>query len=289
MALGEKWSSASPSCVFRRYFYNHVGENRAPYYRPSPGEDERKWEEALAKKPGPGYIPVLGVGFEQLGIRLSRQVEYLAACNVRLHEINDALTAMLHKHELIISVRILEARRKHQTLSHRCLVLATKVQVLRNRGYAMSGDEEELKRKLVNLERGVFDPALGGRSEEIWARMVSIRERTRALHEEMERSVKGLMNGQPEMLDEEVMKKAAKASSSASTICFVRAYLLTCRRCSKIMPASSRTCGRSSNRFKGISRNGRTYQNRIRTATQRADRRAASIAFLVTLAGGVLF
>lgn len=210
MALAEKWSPASPNCAFQRYFYNHVGENRAPYFRPSPGEDERKWEEALAKKPGPGYIPILLVGFESLGIRLRKQVEYLAGYNIRLHEINDALTGLLHKHDLIISVRTQEAKRKHQALSQRCLALATKVQVLRNRGYAMSGDEEELKKKLLDLERKVFDPALGGRSEEIWARMVSIRERARALHEEMERTAKGVMNGQPEVLDEEVMKKAAK-------------------------------------------------------------------------------
>ena len=208
--LAEKWSSSSPNCAFQHYFYSHVGENRAPYYRPSPGEDESKWEEALAKKPGPGYIPVLGVGYEAMGTRLSKQVEYLAACNVRLHQINDALTNLLHKHDLVISVHTMEARRKHQALSQRCLALATKVQVLRNRGYAMSGDEEDLKKKLLVLEKRVFDPALSGRSEEIWARMVGIRERARTLQEEMEKSASGLVNGQPEVLDEEIMKRAAK-------------------------------------------------------------------------------
>ncbi|KAI9792290.1 MAG: hypothetical protein M1816_002515 [Peltula sp. TS41687] len=210
LALAEKWSPTSPNCAFQRYFYNHVGEARVPYYRPTPNEDERKWEEALAKKPGPGYIPVLLVGFESLGMRLQKQVEYLAGYNMRLHQINDGLTLLLNKHDLIISVRTQEAKRKHQALSARFLALATKVQVLRNRGYAMSGDEEELKKKLLGLERAVFDPALQGRSSEIWARMVSIRARVRALHDQIERSANDVMNGLPEVLDEEVMRKASK-------------------------------------------------------------------------------
>lgn len=214
-ALAEKWSSASPNCVFQHYFYNHVGEHRAPYYRPPPGENESKWEEALAKKPGPGDIPVRAVGFETLGARLSKQVEYLTGFNMRLHEINDALTALLQKHDLVITVRISDTRRRHQALSQRCLALAAKVQVLRNRGYAMSVDEEQLKMKLVSLERAVLDPSLSGRAEEIWARMVGVRERARGLREDMEKSAQGLSDGQGETLDEEIMKKAAKVGLGA--------------------------------------------------------------------------
>lgn len=212
-SLAEKWHPESPLCSFQHYFYNYVGEDRAPFFRPPPGEDERKWEEALDKKPGPGYIPVRAVGFEQVGMRLQRQMDHLMGYNMRLHEINEALNALLQKHDVVISVRTLAAKRKHQALSHRCLVLATKVQVLRNRGYAMSGDEEDLKGKLLLLERGVFEPGLGGRGEEIWARMMAIRERATMLQQEMERSARETTNGRDDTttaVDESTLKKAAK-------------------------------------------------------------------------------
>lgn len=154
---------------------------------------------------------MLAVGFEQVGTRLARQVEHLNGFNIRLHEINEALTTLLQKHDVVISVRTLAAKRRHQALSNRCLALAAKVQVLRNRGYAMSAEEEDLKGKLLMLERAVFDPALHGRSEEIWARMMGIRERAKGLQEDLERSTKDLADDQQNgVIDEAMMKKAAK-------------------------------------------------------------------------------
>jgi len=183
-----------------------VDERAAPYYRPSPEEDPKKWEEALSKKPGPGYIPVLCSGFAQMGERIKIQQRNLASYNQRLHEINNALDSMLNKHDVVLSVRALEAKRRHTVLKQRCLVLATKVQILRNRGYAMNGDEEDLKIKLEKLERGVCDPGLVARSEEIWARMVGVRERARILKDEMEKQVAAI----GDVLDEETARKAEK-------------------------------------------------------------------------------
>ena len=210
MTINAKWNPSSPDCVFEHYFYNQVGENRAPYYRPSDGEDAQKWEAALSKKPGSGYIPARAGSFKDLSTRLNLQAEHLMAFNARMHEINDRLTTLLQKHDLVISIRTMEARRRHQILSQRCLSLATKIQVLKNRGYAMGGDEEEFKKRLVDLERRVLDPALEGRTEGIWARMVGVRERARALQGEMERTSKGGREGKAEVVDEGVLKKAAK-------------------------------------------------------------------------------
>jgi len=129
---------------------------------------------------------------------------------MRLHELNDFLTQKLQNHDLVTSVRAADARRKHQALSQRCLRLATKVQVLRNRGDALDVSEEDLKQKLVALERDMFDPALAGRAEEIWARMVGVRERMKVVQEETEKAGKSVSNGEAEGMDEEVMKKARK-------------------------------------------------------------------------------
>ncbi|KAN0089479.1 Nucleoporin complex subunit 54 domain containing protein [Hyaloscypha variabilis] len=212
-SIVEKWDTGNPNCVFKHYFYNKVDENMAPYYRPPPGEDPKDWEDALSKKPGPGYIPVLCVGFAQMGKRIELQQKNLSGFNARLHEINNSLSAMMQKHETETSVRTTDARRKHLVLKQRCLALATKVQVLRNRGYAMGGDEEVLRTKLLALEKSVNDPGLSARGEEIWARMLIVQERARLLKNEIEKT------GQEpaDILDEEMSRRAKKILEDYNT------------------------------------------------------------------------
>ncbi|KAF8848846.1 hypothetical protein BDZ45DRAFT_718483 [Acephala macrosclerotiorum] len=209
----EKWDTGSPNCVFKHYFYNKVDDNMAPYYRPTPGEDPTAWEEALSKKPGPGYIPVLCTGFQQMGERIQLQQRNLANFNARLHEINNSLSQMMQNHETKTSIRAMDARRKHIVLKQRCLALATKVQVLRNRGYAMAGDEEDLRTKLMILEKNIHDPGLDARGEEIWARMLLVQERARMLKTEFDRAG----NDNADVLDEETSNKAKKILEDYNT------------------------------------------------------------------------
>ena len=183
---------------------------QAPFFSPGVDDDETKWEEALRNKPSAGAVPVMVRGFEQLGLRMREQHRYLMILQGRLHEINDGLEMLLRKHDVEISTRAATCRRKHLKLSQQCLRLAAKVQVLKNRGYAMESAEEELRKQLVILERSVFDPALNGRGEEIWARMVSVRERGRQLQREYERAGKNLADGASREIDEEVLKRASK-------------------------------------------------------------------------------
>ena len=209
-----KWNPQNPATPFQTYLYNTVPPEQAPFYGPTPQDDEAKWEEALNKKPSPGAIPVLVKGFREIGMRMNMQIQALHTLSGRLHEINSGLSKLLQKHELSISIRAAECRRKHLRLSHQCVGLAAKTQVLRNRGYAMDAAEEELRNKLLVLERSVLDPALNGRSEEIWARMVSVRERGRLLRREFEKAGKGLPQDQGQVLDEEVMKRVKKVWSA---------------------------------------------------------------------------
>ncbi|OBT84399.1 hypothetical protein VE02_06721 [Pseudogymnoascus sp. 03VT05] len=209
----EKWSPNSSTCVFKHYFYNKVADNQVPFYKAGPNEDPKAWDEALSKKPGPGYIPVLCTGFEQLGERIKTQNTTLAAFNRVLHEINGSLDAMMIRHDTETSVRILNAKRKHTMLKQRSLALATKVQILRNRGFAMGAAEEALKVKLTALDKSVCDPALSARAEEIWARMVSVRERARLLKEEMERQAGS--NGSS--MDEQTARRAEKILEDYAT------------------------------------------------------------------------
>lgn len=205
-----KYDKNSPDCAFQHYFYNKVPDDQAVFFRPNDRENPVKWEDALSKKPGKGYVPVLCVGFDELNARIKLQSQMMNSLNLRLHEINNSLTEMLQVHDLQTVVRIKDVQRKHVLLSQRCLSLAAKVQVLRNRGYAMGSEEEDLKKRLVALEKSVFDPALNGREEEIWARMVTLRERARALGEEMDKGMAGVAGDQLEDLDDETMKRVEK-------------------------------------------------------------------------------
>ncbi|KAJ5226244.1 hypothetical protein N7468_007469 [Penicillium chermesinum] len=206
----DKWDTGSPSSGFRAYLYNNVGEDSAPFYQPGPDDDATKWEEALRKRPNPGFVPVQVRGFLELGKRAQRQKDFLSAMQTRLHEINNSLTNYLSRHDLKITLRIADCRRRHLVLSKRCLALAAKTQVLRNRGYAMDEAEEELKKKLTQLERSVFDPSLSGRGEEIWARMLAIHEQSKRLQAEMERAGTNVTANSEDEIDEETMKTAKK-------------------------------------------------------------------------------
>lgn len=74
----------------------------------------------------------------------------------------------------------------------------------------MDQTEEELAKKLFQLERAVFDPSLNGRSEEIWARMLAIRENSKRLQLEIERTGNDTSNQADDSLDDAALKTAKK-------------------------------------------------------------------------------
>jgi len=209
--LYNKWNANDATrCAFQHYFYNNVPADVAPFYSPQEWEDAQKWEEALKKKPSENAIPVLGIGFNSIVARMEKQKEFVTAFQTRLHEMNNALEVMLKRHDLDYSTRIAEAKRKHTALSQRCLAMATKVQVLKNRGYALGPAEEELKKKLVALEKTACDPVLSGRQEEIWARMGGIRARAQVLQDEMEKLQNKPTSAKENVIDEEAMATVKK-------------------------------------------------------------------------------
>jgi nuclear pore complex protein Nup54 len=204
----EKWDPGNPNCAFKHYFYNKVDAARVPFYQPGPNEDPREWEEALQNKPGDEYIPVLCAGFAAMAERLKTQRRAVAEFNSRVHEVNGCLDALLARHDLDTAVRALAARRRHAQLQRRSLALAARVQVLKNRGYALSGDEDDLLRKLQAVERGVEDPALSARTEELWSRLITLRGYANSLQAEVDK--RGLTEA--EGLGEDVEAKAKKVS-----------------------------------------------------------------------------
>lgn len=208
-----KWHPLAPQTLFQTYLYNAIDPDLAPFYGPTARDDETKWEEALRNKPSPGTIPIAVRGFFELGKRAVGQKQHLDILNGRLVEIQDGLQLLMRKHDIEFTTRTEECRRKHLRLSARCLSLAARTQVLRNRGYALDNSEEELRKKLLTLEHSVFDPALSGRGEEIWARMVTIRERGRLLEREMKMAGQVVEQGQQGgEIDAAVMKRCREVS-----------------------------------------------------------------------------
>lgn len=208
-----KWDPNSQSTLLQTYLYNVVSNAYAPFYYKNPDDDERSWERALAEAPkmpeesGQRLVPVLVRGFYALGTRVEYQAKFIAAMQARLHEMNNSLTAVMDAHRQRITVNLDTSRRQHIDLSQRCLRLAVKVQILRNRGYSLDAQEEVLRKQLLALEQQVMDPSFQGREEEIWARMVSLRERTRWLEEEGKRLGQQAENQQTQGLPEEIIQR----------------------------------------------------------------------------------
>lgn len=206
--IKDKWDAATLSSPLRTYLYQHVGdETEALRYRPGPGEDEDKWEEAIRKRPGPEWVPLLVRGFAELGRKAQLQNDALARCNMMLQEINNSLNIQMEVHQQKIAARLAECKKRQLATSRRTLALAVKIQILRNKGYVMDNAEEELKSKLEALERNVFDPSLDAREQEIWARMLGIRERAKRLKAEMDKIVPAATAEEP-ALDEGTIRTA---------------------------------------------------------------------------------
>jgi nuclear pore complex protein Nup54 len=211
MLVKEKWDPNSLASPLRTYLYQVVEEQNAPFFQPGPGEDEHKWDEAVLNRPEPDRVPALARGFWDLGKRAQRQREFMEKINIRLHDINQSLEAQKEIHSEH-DVRLAECRRRHVVASQRILSLAAKIQILRNRGYVMDNAEEELRMKLSKLGREVFDPSLNSREQEIWARMLGIRERGKRLQKEIEKTAPAANNVET-ALDEATVQAAKKVSS----------------------------------------------------------------------------
>lgn len=75
----------------------------------------------------------------------------------------------------------------------------------------MDNAEEELRMKLEKLSKEVYDPSLEAREQEIWARMLGIRDIAQRLKAEMEKIQPKGKEDEP-VLDEATIKAAKQAS-----------------------------------------------------------------------------
>ncbi|KAK5730235.1 Nucleoporin nup57 [Elasticomyces elasticus] len=177
--LVRKWDPNSQSTILQSYLYNAVQSSFYPFYQRPVTVEETAWEEALSK------APASVVGEE--GKRVEVQALTVRSMLTRLHEMRNSLQAVMEAHQQRLTSQLENSRRRHKELEQRTLRLAVKLQGLRNRGYALSPAEEELRKSLLSLAAKVQDPQFAAREEEVWARLVSLRDRARWLEEEGKR------------------------------------------------------------------------------------------------------
>ncbi|KAK6528699.1 hypothetical protein TWF694_003941 [Orbilia ellipsospora] len=184
--IWEAWNVQSPNCQFQTYLYNQVdNEVLANSYEPGPSEDKLKFDAAMRKRPNPKAVPVLVRGFNDLQLRMQQQEHQITIYRATLHGINNRLTELSRDHDLKTTIKLAEAVSRHQQLAHRTLSLSAKVQVLKNRGYALQPEEEQLRKRLEALMKTISDPGVNGRMNEIWARMQIINQKAKQMEHEI--------------------------------------------------------------------------------------------------------
>ncbi|KAI8590483.1 nucleoporin complex subunit 54-domain-containing protein [Geranomyces variabilis] len=167
------WNPDDPACLFKHYFYNIVGPNEASRYGPGPTDDLALYQQAQAENPDPeNLVPVIAVGFRDLQKRVNMQAQAHEMHRAKLEEMEEKLEYLQRKRFLNTSSKIEEYTRRQATLVARVLKIMTQVQVLRNRGYSVRGEEEKYRAYLEAMERELQKPSVfRGRLNEIWAHL----------------------------------------------------------------------------------------------------------------------
>ncbi|KAJ3184709.1 hypothetical protein HDU87_004113 [Geranomyces variabilis] len=167
------WNPDDPACLFKHYFYNIVGPNEASRYGPGPTDDLALYQQAQAENPDPeNLVPVIAVGYRDLQKRVNMQAQAHEMHRAKLEEMEEKLEYLQRKRFLNTSSKIEEYTRRQATLVARVLKIMTQVQILRNRGYSVRGEEEKYRAYLETMERELQKPSVfRGRLNEIWAHL----------------------------------------------------------------------------------------------------------------------
>lgn len=117
-------------------------------------------------------VPALAVGFDDIAKRTDLQIRTSAAHSAKLDEITKKLTALQQSHQLNTSVKLKQQQQRHAELSHRLLVIASKINLVINNGYPIRPEEEAFKARIEQLHKQVSKPGqFRGRINDLWAQI----------------------------------------------------------------------------------------------------------------------
>ncbi|KAI7858821.1 nucleoporin complex subunit 54-domain-containing protein [Circinella umbellata] len=172
------WDPQSPYCRFRHYFYNLVPQEQVHLYQKPPHHDKKAWDEAQKKNPDPSrLVPALAVGFEDVKKRMEAQEKQAQAQMAILKETEDKINKLRNADALTTARKLDEYRTKHMELTQRVIWLLKKAQVLRNKGLAMTPEEEEMRATFENIQEQLNrSEQFHGKLSQLWAQLQLIKE-----------------------------------------------------------------------------------------------------------------
>ncbi|KAJ3130540.1 hypothetical protein HK098_000105 [Nowakowskiella sp. JEL0407] len=172
------WHPESPLCHFRHYFYNFVHPNEAKFYVKPANHDETLWQQAMNDNPDPTcMVPVLATGFGDIKKRMEHQEAYNTAHKAKLEEIRERLDQVEKVRHLETTVKLKEYQRRHMQIAARVLMVMKKLQVLRNLGYSIRAEEENLRVRLESMILQLKKPSqFRGRISELAAQVHMLKE-----------------------------------------------------------------------------------------------------------------
>jgi len=157
-AIENAYNPDSEYYRFRFFFYNvesnpeRIRQVMKPDRVPQP-----IWDKVQQDNPDPEHlIPEQVKGFKGLEDRIKKQEQFLKRQKGVL-EVIKAQLAALHQNRMI---EIAHAKGKQAQLAHQLLTIMKMLEVLRNRGYASTAEEESLRNKLEQISKQLDKPTL---------------------------------------------------------------------------------------------------------------------------------
>lgn len=182
----ESWDPYTTKTKLKTFFYNKVNETEAMLYNKPPTVAQEDWDDALLHKPSNNVIPVQALGFEDLNQRNQIQKEYVAQGRVILSQILEKLTNLSQRHDLDTATRILAAQSRNIKIQQRILRLGAQLAILKNKGFPLTVNEEEMLKEFNKLLQRSNDPAGLGKNNELWARLAVLKDRAKTISAQLD-------------------------------------------------------------------------------------------------------
>lgn len=181
----ESWDPSSAKSKLRTFVYNKVDEQQALLYSKPNNILQEEWDTAIKIKPNDQVIPVELLGFEALNQRNQIQIENVAQSRTILKQLLEKNTQLQQRHELEIASRILKVSNKNVEIETRLLKLGSQLAILKNRGLPLNITEEKMWNQYKDLLKRSEDPSGLGKTNELWARLVVLKERARNISDQL--------------------------------------------------------------------------------------------------------
>lgn len=185
----ESWDPSSSKSKLRTFVYNKVDKQQALLYNKPNNIMPDEWDKALKNKPNDSVIPVELLGFEALNQRNQIQIENVAQSRTILKQLLEKNTQLQQRHELEIASRILKVTNKNVEIETRLLKLGSQLAILKNRGLPLNITEEKMWNQYKELLKRSEDPAGLGKTNELWARLVVLKERARNISDQLDNTM----------------------------------------------------------------------------------------------------